>query len=60
MKFLRELYIGDYFKLSPNGAVYVRGRYDASSKRYSVHRFDDVNAERFLKGSKSVLVDFEF
>lgn len=59
-KTLAELKAGDFFKLSPNGVVYVRGEYNRSVRRYSCHPFDDVNRERFIPGKKAVFTDFEF
>lgn len=35
--------------------VYVRNHYDATSKRYSVSKYDDLNSERFMKGSIVVI-----
>jgi hypothetical protein len=61
MTTVADLKAGEFFKLTMGStAVYVRGHYDRGSKRYSVTRFDDVNAERFLKGTTAVTVDFEF
>lgn len=60
MKELKELKVGDFFKLKPTGRVYVRGEYVRSLKRYSYYDFDDVCREHFAKGSKRVIVNFEF
>lgn len=58
---LSQLRLGEYFMLTKGSkAVYVRGPYDRSSKKYSVTRFDDMNAERFLKGTTTVTIEFEF
>jgi len=57
---IKDLKIGEYFKLKTNGRVYVRGEYERSSKRYSYYDFDDVNREHFAKGDKEVITDFEF
>jgi hypothetical protein len=57
---IRELKRGDYFKLKENGKVYVRGDYDRGSKKYSYSDFFDMMNEHFAKGSKPVIVDFEF
>ena len=59
---LKELKKGDFFKLKDLDAatVYVKGEYDRSTKTYSCFKFDDVNAEIFLKGNKKVFVDFTF
>lgn len=45
---------------SPADAVWVRGDYDRSSKRYSLIAFDDVNRERFVKGTHHVWHGFTF
>lgn len=59
---LKELKKGDFFKLkdSDTATVYVRGEYDRSTKTYSCFKFEDVNDERFFKGSKKVFVGFTF
>lgn len=60
MKKLKDLKVGDFFKLKPTGRVYVRGKYVRSLKRYSYYDFDDVCREHFARGSKRVIVNFEF
>lgn len=57
---ISELKKGDFFKLSENGCIYVRGDYDRSSKKYECYKFDDVNSFRYLKGSKDIISDFIF
>lgn len=57
---IRELKKGDYFKLSASGRVYVRDEYDRSEKKYWIYPFEDVNAGRFLKGTRAVVTEFEF
>ena len=59
---LKELKKGDFFKLkdSDTATVYVKGEYDRSTKTYSCFKFEDVNDERFFKGSKKVFVGFTF
>ena len=59
MKTIKQLKVGDFFKLHPNGKVYVRGEYERSLKRYSYY-FNDVNNEHFCRGDKSVITEFEF
>lgn len=56
---LRKVKQGDFFKLSENGKVYVRGYYERSCKRYEAYLYDDVNHESFFKGSRIVLVDLD-
>ncbi len=51
---------GEFFKLTPNGRVYVRGEYDRHFKEYSYCEYNNVNREHFCHGSKRVLTDFEF
>lgn len=55
---IKELKVGDYFKLTPNGRVYVRDTYNRSSKKYGYYDFDDVNRWHECKGSKMVIIDF--
>lgn len=52
MKTIKQLKVGDFFKLHPNGKVYVRGEYERSLKRYSYYDFNDVNNEHFAVGIK--------
>lgn len=59
-KKLRQLREGEYFKLSANGRVYVRGYYERSEKKYECYLYDDVNHETFLSGKREVIVDFDF
>lgn len=57
---LRKVKQGDFFKLSENGKVYVRGYFERSCKRYEAYLYDDINHESFFKGSRIVIVDFEW
>lgn len=57
---LRKVKQGEFFKLSENGKVYVRGYYERSCKKYEVYLYDDINHESFIKGSRIVIVDFEW
>lgn len=59
-KTIKGLKVGEYFKLHPNGRVYVRGEYNRSSKRYEYCDFDDVNRWHEAKRDKPVITDFEF
>ena len=56
---LRKVKQGDFFKLSENGKVYVRGYFERSCKKYEAYLYDDVNHESFIKGSRIVLVDLD-
>lgn len=58
---LKDVKQGSTLKLLKGSqAVYIRGHYDRASKKYSLTRWDDINAERFMKGSTPVTTDFEF
>lgn len=57
---LRTVKKGDFFRLPGGKAVYVRGDYDRSEKRYECYRFDDINAFRMFKGEKLVETGFTF
>lgn len=59
---LKELKKGDFFKLkdSETAPVWVKGEYVRSEKRYSTHKFDDTNHERFVSGKVDVITGFEF
>ena len=53
---------GEFIKLkdSDTSPVWVRGEYDRASRTYSIYKFDDVNQEAFVRGSRSVFVGFTF
>ena len=60
---LRTLKAGDYFHLSiggkPGATVYVRGHYDRASRKFSIYKFHDVNAETLVSALRPVfLADF--
>ena len=57
---LRKVKQGEFFKLSENGKVYVRGYFERRIKKYEVYLYDDINHESFIKGSRIVIVDFEY
>jgi hypothetical protein len=57
---LKEVKLGDYFKRTERGPVWVRGEYMRGDKSYSVFKFEDVNHESFLKPTQMVWVDFTF
>jgi len=59
---IRVLKKGQYFRLtnSDTAPVWVRGEYSREAKKYSTHRFDDVNHERLLRGDQRVFVGFTF
>ena len=65
MKTIKELKQGEMFTLKEiefpkESQVYVRGEYDRSSKTYSCTKWNDCNAERFFKGTKTVFTEFTF
>ena len=57
MEIIKNLKVGDYFKLKENGKVYVRGSYSRFAKKYSYCDFNDMNNEHFAPGSKPVIND---
>ena len=66
---VRDLKRGEYFCIREyddstvevkSSAVWVRGDYVPSLKKFSCYRFDDVNDERFFKGDKKVFNDIYF
>lgn len=57
---LRKVKQGEFFKLSENGRVYIRGYYERSCKKYEAIWYDDLNHESFIKGSRIVIIDFEW
>ena len=65
MKTIKELKKGELFTLRQvefpkDSQVYVRGEYDKGSKTYSCYKWDDVNEERFYKGTTKVYTEFTF
>lgn len=61
-KTIRSLKRDEFFRLTPSDTtpVRVRGEYSREAKKYSTHRFDDVNYERLLRGDRVVWVEFTF
>lgn len=62
---LKELKKGAWFTLKPIGEpkesqVWVKGDYDKIDKEFSCYSLDDINRERFFKGSKLVYDDNNF
>lgn len=62
---LSEVKKGDYFTLKPldepkESQVYVRDEYCREAKSYICYKFEDVNRDRLIKGSKEVYIDFYF
>ena len=63
---LKELKKGELFTLKDYGEfpdearVYVKGEYDRSAKDYTCWKFEDVNEDRYYKGTKEVYAGFIF
>ncbi|WP_419511282.1 hypothetical protein [Alistipes sp.] len=59
---IKDLKRGEFFRItdSDTAPVWVRGKYSREAKKYSTHRFDDVNHERLLRGNQVVWVGFTF
>lgn len=57
-----QLKKGDFFRLkdSETAPVWVRGEYIREVKKYSTHKFDDVNHEVLRKEDCVVFVGFTF
>lgn len=53
---IKELKVGDYFKLKENGRVYVRDTYNRSTRKYEYYDFNDVNRWLECKGTKEVII----
>lgn len=57
---IRQAKKGEFVQLKENGPVWVRGDYDRSSKTYCLTKFDDINREWFVLGSRKCFVGFDF
>ena len=57
---LRSLPRGEYFRLKPNGSVYVREDYCRDIKRYIASRADDISSSRLFKSTQVVYVGFTY
>lgn len=57
---IKEVKKGEYFRLAPNGPVWVRGYYERSSRKYEAYKYDNINSESFFKGDKKCYIDFDF
>lgn len=62
---IKDLKRGDFFTLKPienptDKQVYIRGKYDRSTRKYTCTRFDDCCATRDFPGSKTIFTDFTF
>ena len=61
-KQLKVLNKGEFFKLSgtDSAPIWVRDYYDRSARMVWVHKFDDINHGKFIKGSRIVFSGFTF
>ena len=51
----------EYFKLNQNSnTVWFINHYNREDKTFSISKFEDINAERFIKASKKVFTNFTF
>jgi len=51
----------EYFKLNQfSNTVWFINHYNREDKTYSISKFEDINAERFIKGTTQVFIDFDF
>ena len=59
---IKDLKLGKFFRLtdSDTASVWVRGKYSREVRKYSTHKFYDVNQERLLRGDQLVFVGFTF
>lgn len=59
---IRQLKKGEYFRLkdSESAPVWVRDEYIPSAKKFSTHKFNDVNHETLRKGDFVVYAGFRF
>lgn len=60
MTTVKNLKVGDLFKLKMNGRVYVRDSYNRMTRKYLYTDYDDTNCWHECKGDKVVITDFEF
>ena len=59
---VKKLGEGEFFRLkdSETAPVWVRGGYLPACRKFSCHKFDDINHERLMNGDTSVFVGFTF
>lgn len=64
---LKDLKEGDFFSLKSLGGkeakenqIWIKGKYDKSTRKYSCSKFNDINHENEFKGDKVVFTDFIF
>ena len=56
---LRNVKEGDFFRLADNESapLWVRGYYERSERKFEVYKYDNVNHESFMRGSRTVYVE---
>lgn len=49
---------GNYFRLtnSETAPLWVRGEYIREAKKYSCYKYEDVNHEKLMKGSRDIFI----
>lgn len=57
---IKSIKEGEFFKLTENGRVYVRGYYERSLRKYEAYLYDDVNHETFFSPWRKVITGFDF
>ena len=59
---IKDLKQGEFFRLtdSDTAPVWVRSEYSREARKYSTHKFYDINHERLLPGDRLVYVGFTF
>lgn len=59
---LKDVKKGEFFRISPSDTapVWVRDDYNRSTKKYECYKFDDMNHLGEFKGTRIVIIDFEF
>lgn len=63
---IREIKRGEFFTLKdygeypPERAVYTRGDYDRTEKKYECGKWSDISHSTYLKADRKVWVDFTF
>ena len=59
---IKDVPKGEYIRLkeSETSPVWVKGEYCRSEKKYSLHKFDDVNHDSLKKGDSLVYIGFTF
>lgn len=56
---LKSVKVGDLFKLTPNGRIYVRNTYNCDSKKFEYYDYDNIGRYHEAKGTKKVIINFD-